>query len=88
MRIHTLTIIKETHDECAYVVTRLYEKPEDAIEAYNKAFDEAKIEAESYSEAREDDEVATDTPYRWWSIYDEDDCYDRITIELDTKEVL
>lgn len=88
MKIYTLTIIKETYDEPALVLTTLYGKSEDAIKAYNKAFDEAKAEAESYSAVREDDEIATNTPYRWWSIYDMDDGYDRITIELDTKEVM
>lgn len=88
MKIYTLTVIKETRDECAFVSTTLYANPEDAIEAYNKAFDEANSEAESYTTVREDDEIATDTPYRWWSIYDMDDGYDRITIELDAKEVM
>jgi LmbE family N-acetylglucosaminyl deacetylase len=32
-------------------------------------------------------EVATDTPYRWWRVYDEGGCYSSITIELDTKEL-
>ena len=88
MNIYTLTVIKETYDECAEVTTTLYGKPEDAIEAYNKACDEAKIEAKSYSTTSEESEIATDTPYRWWGIYDEDNGYDRITIELDTKEVI
>jgi hypothetical protein len=56
--------------------------------AYEKAMDEAQTEAENYESANEDDEIATYTPYRWWSIYDEDGSYDRITIELDAKEVI
>ena len=82
MKIYTLTIIKETQELNAEVNTTLYANAEDAIEAYNKAFDEAKAKFENYEE---DDEIATDTPYRWWSIYDP---FDRITIELDTKEVI
>lgn len=88
MKIYTLTIIKETQELNAEVQTTLYANPEDAIEAYGKAFDEAQAEAENYEEMYEDDEIATDTPYRWFSIYDEEGSYDRITIELDTKEVM
>jgi hypothetical protein len=88
MEIYILTIIKETQELNAEVITTLYAKPEDAIEAYNKAFDEAQTEAKNYETGCEDHEIVTDTPYRWWSIYDEDGSYDRITIELDTKEVI
>ncbi len=88
MKIYTLTIIKETQELNAEVITTLYAKPEDAIEAYNKAFDEAQTEATNYEAAEEDDEIATDTPYRWFSIYDEEGSYDRITIELEAKEVM
>ena len=88
MKIYTLTITKETQELNAEVTTTLYANPEDAIEAYNKAFDEAQAEAEGYEEMWEDDEIATDTPYRWWSIYDMEGSYDRITIILDTKEVM
>lgn len=88
MRIYTLTIIKETQELNAEVTTTLYAKPEDAIEAYNKAFDEAQKEAEDYKEIHEDDEIVTDTPYRWWSICDMEGSYDRITIELDTKGLM
>lgn len=88
MKIYTLTIIKETQELNAEVQTTLYANPEDAIEAYNKAFDEAQAEAEGYEDVCTDDEVATNTPYRWFSIYDEEGSYDRITIELDTKEVM
>ena len=88
MKIYTLTILKESQDFYAEATTTLYAKPEDAIEAYNKAFDEARVKAESYENAYEDDEVATDTPYRWFSICDEKGSYDRITIELEAKEVM
>lgn len=88
MEIYILTIIKETQELNAEVTTTLYAKPEDAIEAYNKAFDEAQAEAKNYETVCEDNEIVTNTPYRWWSIYDEDGSYDRITIELDTKEVM
>lgn len=88
MKIYTLTIIKETQELNAEVNTTLYAKPEDAIEAYNKAFDEAQAEAKNYEAVCEDHEIVTDTPYRWWSIYDIEGSYDRITIELDTKEVM
>ena len=88
MKIYTLTIIKENHNESTLVLTTLYSKSEDAIKAYNKAFDEAKTEAENYVEIREYNEIATNTPYRWWSIYDVYDSYNRITIELEAKEVI
>ena len=88
MKIYTLTIIKETQELNAQVTTTLYAKPEDAIEAYNKAFDEAQAEAENYEDVGSDDEIATNTPYRWFSIYDEEGSYDRITIELDSQEVM
>lgn len=88
MKIYTLTILKESQEFYAEVTTTLYAKPEDAIEAYNKAFDEAREKAESYEDVCTDDEIATDTPYRWFSIYDEAGSYDRITIELDAKEVM
>ena len=87
MKIYALTIIKETQELNAEVTTTLYAKPKDAIEAYNKAFDEAQAEAESYEDVYADDEIVTDTPYRWFGIYDEEGSYDRITIELDAKEV-
>ncbi len=88
MKIHVLTIIKETQELNAEVITTLYAKSEDAIEAYNKAFDEAQAEAEGYEDVCTDDEIVTDTPYRWFSIYDKEGSYDRITIELDIKEVM
>ncbi len=88
MKIHTLTITKETQELNAEVTTTLYAKPEDAIMAYEKAMDEAQTEAENYEIVCEDDEIATYKPYRWWSIYDEEGSYDRITIELDVKEVM
>ena len=88
MKIYTLTIIKETQELNAEVKTTLYANSEDAIEAYNKAFDEAQAEAENYEDVNTDDEIATDTPYRWFSIYDEAGSYDRITIELEAKEVM
>lgn len=87
MRIYTLTIIKETTDEFPTVETKLYANPEDAVEAYGKAFDDAQEIVNSYKDAHEDDEVATDTPYRWWRAYD----YlgiKSITIELEVKEVM
>jgi hypothetical protein len=87
MKIYTLTIIKETYDEAAKITTTLYASPEKAIEAYGEAFDEARAEAAWYEEVWEDDEIATDTPYRWWAICDLAGSSDRITIELDTKEV-
>ena len=88
MKIYALTIIKETTDEHSSVATKLYAKPEDAIKAYNNAIDEAQEEAKNYTDVHEANEIATDTPYRWWSIYDLDGSYCSITIELDTKEVL
>ena len=88
MKVYILTVTKETCDEPACVSTCVYGKGEDAIKAYNKAFDEAKVEAKSYATVGEDDEIATDTPYRWWSVYDTSDSYDRITVELDVKEIM
>ena len=88
MKIHVLTIIKETQELNAEVITTLYANPEDAIGAYNKAFDDAQAEAENYENVNTDDEIVTDTPYRWFSIYDEEGSYDRITIELNIKEVM
>lgn len=88
MKIYTLTIIKETQELNAEVTTTLYVNPEDALQAYSDAFENARAEAMNYETVEEDDEIATDTPYRWWSIYDEEGSYDRITIELDTKEVM
>ena len=88
MKIYTLTITKETREEHASVETTLYANQEDAIEAYNKAFDDARASSVYYEEVWEDGEIATDTPYRWWQILDlvgDNDC---ITIELDTKEVM
>lgn len=88
MKIYTLTIIKETMDEPANVEIKLYANPEDAIKAYGNAFDEAQLEADGYEKMWQDDEIATDTPYRWWKVYDEGGNYSSITIELDTKEVI
>lgn len=88
MKVYTLTIIKEIDEEHAEVDTTLYANPEDAIEAYNQAFDEAKIAAREYEKVYEDHEVATDTPYRWWSVSDIHGYHEAITIELDTKEVI
>lgn len=88
MKIYTLIIIKETTDNHPIVATTLYANPEDAIKAYNEAFDEAKGESKWYKEAWEDDEIATDTPYRWWQICDLAGNYDCVTIELDAKEVI
>ena len=88
MNIYTLTIIKETQELNAEVQTTLYANPKDAIEAYNNAFDEAQAEVKNYKDVCTDDEITTDTPYRWFSIYDKEGSYDRITIELDMKEVI
>ena len=88
MKVCTLTIIKEKVEEPVNVEIKLYAKPEDAIEAYNKAVDEAQEEAKFYDDVHEASEIATDTPYRWWSIYDIEGSYDMIAIELDTKEVM
>lgn len=88
MKIYTLTVIKEAMDEFATVKVNLYANPEAAVEAYNKAFDEAQAEAEDYKDVNTDDEVVTDTPYRWFAIYDDGGSYNRITIELDAKEVI
>lgn len=88
MKIYTLTIIKETQELNAEVETTLYENPEDALRAYNRAVDEAQTKAELYEDVWEDDEIANDKPYRWWSIYDTAGSYDRITIEFDTKAVM
>lgn len=88
MKIHVLTIIKEPEEQHAMVQTTLYANPEDAIRAYNRAFDEAKQASESYEDAHEDHEIATDTPYRWWQVCDRAGSYESITIELDTKEII
>ena len=87
MKIYTLTVTNETMEEHADVQVTLYSNPEDAIKAYNEAFDEAKSEAHWYEEAWEDDEVATDTPYRWWQICDLAGNNASITIELEAKEL-
>ena len=88
MKIYVLTIIKEPEEQQAMVQTTLYANPEDAIKAYNQAFDEAKQASENYEDAWEDHEIATDTPYRWWKICDRAGNYEGVTIELDTKEVM
>ena len=88
MKIYTLTIIKDSVYEPATAETKLYASSEDAIEAYNKAFDDARYESQFYEEAKEDGEVATDTPYRWWRIYNSRGDYSSITIELDAKELM
>ena len=87
MEIYMLTIIKETRDEQTEIETTLYANPEDAIEAYNKAFNEAQEEAKEYGRAWIDDEIATNTPYRWCQICDLDG-WDCITIELEAQEVM
>ena len=88
MKIYTLTTIRETTGEPAKVETKLYTKPEDAIEAYDKEFDDAEYDSQFYEYADEENEIATDTPYRWWRVYDMGGSYSSITIELDTKEVM
>lgn len=88
MKIYTLTIIKDSMDEPATAETRLYAKPEDAIKAYNKEFDDAKYDSQFYERARVADEIATNTPYRWWRVDDDGGSYSSITIELDAKEVM
>ena len=88
MKIHVLTIIKEPEEQQAMVQTTLYANPEDAIQAYNQAVDEAKQISKNYKDAWEDHEIATDTPYRWWQVCDRAGNYESITIELDTKEVI
>ena len=85
MKIYSLTITRETPDKFAEVTTTLYANPEDAIEMYGKVFDEAMA---SYVDAWIDDEVVTDTPYRWLRICDTGGSYGSITIELDAKEVM
>lgn len=85
MKIYSLTVTRETPDEFAEVTTTLYANPEDAIEMYGKVFDEAMA---YYTDAWQDDEIATDTPYRWWRICDTGGSYGSITIELDAKEVM
>ena len=88
MKIYTLTVVRETQDRFADAETTLYANPEEAIEAYNQAFDEATREAQEYGDMWQDHEIATDTPYRWWRVADMAGTYDVITIELDTKEVM
>lgn len=88
MNIYTLTTIKETMDEPALVETKLYAKPEDAVRAYEEALDSAKHDSQFYESAEEDGPIITDTPYRWWKVYDEEGSYSSITIELDKKEVI
>lgn len=88
MKIHVLTIMKETYDEPVKLTTTLYADPNKAVEAYGKAFDDARAEAARYEELFEEHEIATDTPYRWWAICDLEGSSDRITIELDIKEVM
>ena len=88
MKVYVLTIIKENYDEPVKLTTTLYADPERAVEAYGEAFDNARAEAARYEESFEEHEIATDTPYRWWAICDLAGSNDRITIELDTKEVI
>ena len=88
MQIYTLTIIREIIEEPADVDIALYANPEDGIKAYEKAVDAAKIEAEEYERAYEDDEVATDTPYRWYGVSDLMGYNESIIIELHMKEVM
>lgn len=88
MKIYALTVMKETYDEPVKLTTTLYADPNKAVEAYGKAFDDARAEAAWYEELFEEHEIATDTPYRWWAICDLAGSSDRITIELDTKEVM
>ena len=88
MKIHVLTIMKETYDEPVKLTTTLYADPEKAVEAYGEAFNDARAEAAWYEESFEEHEIATDTPYRWWAICDLAGSNDRITIELDAKEVI
>lgn len=88
MKIYTLTTIRETMEEPANVITKLYAKPEDAIKAYNNELEDAKYDSQFYESAEEDGPTITDTPYRWWKVYDEGGSYSSITIELDTKEII
>ena len=88
MKIYTLTIVREIQDSFAEAETTLYINPEEAIQAYNQAFDEITKEAQEYEDMWQDHEIATDTPYRWWRVADMAGTYDVITIELDTKEVI
>lgn len=88
MKIYTLTIVRENPDKFAETETTLYANPEEAIETYNRAFDEATKESQKYGDMWQDHEIATDTPYRWWRVADMAGNYDAITIELDTKEVI
>ena len=88
MQIYTLTIIREIIEEPADVNITLYANPEDGIKAYKKAVDAAQIEAEEYERAYEDDEVITDTPYRWYGISDLEGYNESIIIELHMKEVM
>ena len=87
MKIYTLTITKEEMAELANVETTLYANADDAIEAYNQAFDDAKYDSQFYEYPDDEHEIATDTPYRWWRVYDNGGSYSSVTIELDTKEV-
>ena len=88
MKICTLTIVKEMHEEPADVEITLYVNPEDGIKAYEAAVEKAKIEAREYEKPYEDDETITATPYRWWSICDMAGYYESIIIELHMKEVI
>ena len=87
MMIYTLTIIKEGMDKLARAETTLYRNAEDAIKAYRKAFEDALYDSQFYQCPNTENELVTDTPYRWWRIYDEGGSYSSIAIELDMKEV-
>ena len=76
MKVYVLTIMKETYDQPVRLITTVYADPAKAAEAA------------WYEQSFEEHEIATDTPYRWWAICDLAGSSDRITIELDTQEVL
>lgn len=87
MKIYVLTVIDENQEEFATVTTDLYANPEDALEAYSKAFDEAQEKEKDYDKPYRHREIATDTPYRYYKISNERIPYDSITIELEAKEL-
>lgn len=87
MEIYTLTITTECLNEFAHNDIKLYAKKDDVISAYEQAFDIAMERAKTFKNCKIDKEIATDKPYRYYRVYDIDNNYESITIELDTKIV-
>lgn len=85
-QVHILTIAREFEDSCPETQITVYGDMECALNAYSLSVDEARVEAEDYEFAHEDSEICTDS-YRYFRIEDLHSC-DRITIEVETKEVI